>query len=172
MTDFFSIYSFFIILIDIMGIWLAFWVYFNKPKAKINQLYFLVTISIICYITFSFLSHTTNNIELALFWKKIFFGTVSFFIIFSYLLSVYFPVEGKRQPVIDSIIIIVEIAFFFISLFTDSLIKNIEFNKWGTNVIFGPVKWLFFLALIIYTILVLVQIIKKYSYLAKKLTND
>ena len=151
-----------------IGIWLAFWVYFADRTSKINKFFFLFTIAMVLYITFSFLSHHPTYFSLTLLWKKLLYASIALFIIFTYFFSVYFPKESKRHPLLDKIIAVTEIFFFLLILFTSLIVKDATIEEWGTDVIWGPAKNIWFANLFILTILIASQIIKKYFKLSKK----
>jgi hypothetical protein len=79
-----------------------------------------------------------------------------------YFFSVYFPKEGKRYPILEKVIILVWLLFFYLSVFTDLILKNIEFKSWGNELISGDGLPYFYLAVVSSVILVLVQLSKKY----------
>jgi len=101
-------------------------------------------------------------------WKRLFFGAISFFIIFSYFFSIYFPKEERRRPVIDKIVIITETLFFFLSVFTPLIVKDIELQEWGTNIVFGPGGDVRFVIMVLFTFLIVGEIFRKYFKLSRK----
>ncbi len=168
MIDFSFINQIFIFLTVGLGFWLGFWVYFADKKNKINQFFFLFTIAMVLYLSFGYLSHHSTQLSYALLWKKLFLASVALFIIFTYLFSVYFPRKGKRYLILDAIVLSTEISFFFLSIFTDLIIKDIELKEWGTNVVWGEGKNILFGIMILFTFLIVGQIAKKYFTLSTK----
>jgi signal transduction histidine kinase len=153
----------FIFLAIIMGFVSAFVVLFSDKKRRINQFFFFFTVSMLLYIFFGYLSHLPSQTGNTLFLKKLFISTVSLFIIFTYFFSVYFPKEKKRYPFIDKIILITEISFIFLTIFTDFIIKGIEVESWGTNIVWGNGKIIWFGTMIVFTLIIVGQIFRKYS---------
>ena len=168
MIDIYLVNKIFIFLVIIIGIWVAFVVFFADKKNKINQLFSLSIVALISFNIFSQLSHNTDQVYQILLWKKLFFITIFLFLILMYLFSVYFPKIDKRYPIIDKIIIITELLFLFLTIFTDSIVKDVEIESWGTNIIFGEGKYFLFTTMILYSLLIVGQIIRKYFILNVK----
>lgn len=168
MIDFYFINKIFIFLVIIVGIWVAFVVYSADKKNKINQFYPLSIVALILFNIFSYLSHNSDQIYEILLWKKLFFIAIFFFLIVIYLFSVYFPKVYKRYAIIDKIIIVTELIFLFLTIFTDYIIKDVTIESWGTNIVFGEGKYFLFSTMILYTFLIVGQIIRKYFILNVK----
>ena len=155
-----------VIFIDILCIYLGAWVYFSNKSNKLNKLFLLITISTLLWITFSYLSHYSNQIHQALFWKKLFLGAVCSFFIITYFFSNIFPKKGKHHPILDKIVLITETVFLFLIIFSDFIIKDIEALEWGTNVVFGAGGNAFFVIMMLLTFLIIWQLFKKYFTLS------
>ena len=158
-----------VFLINIIGIWLAFWVLWSNKKAKLNQMFFGMTFFILLWVTFGYFSHLPSQVNLALFWKRLNFGAVSLFFVAMYFFTVYFPKEKKRHSIIlDKVVSLIGMILFFTSVFTDLIIKEIKFESWGTDNIFGGGKNFFFGAVIFLTFLIVGQLLRKYYKSSKK----
>lgn len=157
-----------VIFIDIFCIYLGTWVYFSNKKNKINQLFLLITISTLLWVTFSYLSHHPAQIDYALFWKKLFLSSVSLFFIAAYFFSDIFPKKGKYHPILGKIVLITETLFLFLIIFSDFIIKNTEVQKWGTNIVWGMGKNIWFGVMAFLTFLIIGQLFKKYFTLPIK----
>jgi signal transduction histidine kinase len=121
----------------------------------------------ISYLVFGYFSHSPSQIEIALFWKKLFLSTISLFIILTYFFSIYFPKKEKTNYiVINKIILFVEIAFIFLINFTDLIIVDVRAMEWGTDIVWGVGKNIWFGAMIAFTFLIVGRIIKKYFLLS------
>lgn len=152
------------------GLWLAFWIYLKGAKKKSIRLFSFFVIFIILWSLFSYLADVTKNIDLALLYRRLVFGVVSVLFIITYYFAKYFPEEDERvkYPVLDVIINVFGVSFFFISLFTDWLIKDVKFESWGTEIIKGRLTDIWFYSLIPLTLLVIFLLFKKYFYLSKE----
>ena len=151
-----------VFLIDAIGIWLAFWILLSNRKAKINQAFFLLTIFILLWITFGFLSHLPSQFSVALLWKRLIFGSASCFFVSMYFFATLFPIKEKRYLLLDKVILITGLTLFIISVFTDSIIKAVEFREWGVDVVFGESMPYFYGMVFFLTTLIVGLLFKKY----------
>ena len=168
MIDYFLLNKISVILISVFGSWLAIWIYLANRKVKVNQLFSLMTVFVLLWIAFGFLFFSTNQTGLALFWVRLNFGAVSIFFITAYFFSLYFPQEGKRTPILDKIVVFLGMLFFFLSVFTDLIIKDIEIKEWGNDVVMGKAGNIFYTVVIFLTFLILFNLFKKYFRLSKE----
>ena len=168
MINYFLINQTFIILIDIIGLWIAFWVYFSKRRAKINQVFFLMTLFILLWITFAHLSNLPSQVNLALFWNRLIFATVSLFFVTAYFFSVYFPYKGKRHLFLNGLVLFIGIMFSLFSVFTNWIVKDVEFKEWGTNAVLGKGGFIFYILMFFLTILIISTLLRKYFKISKK----
>jgi len=166
--DFVLISKIFIYLINLLGFWLAFWIYLFNRKSRINQTFLILTLLILLWIDFAYLANLPSQLNRALFWVRLNFGVISLFFISAYFFSIYFPQEQKRFPILDKAVLGIGIIFFLASIFTDLIIKNVEFKEWGADIIFGRGKDIFFSVIIILTFLILYNLFKKYFTLPKQ----
>ena len=96
MIDSFLINKTFFLLVNFIGIWLAIWVFFSNRKAKLNQLFLLMTIFILLWINFSYTANLQVNYSHFLF--KLSFGAISLFLITAYFFLLSFPKKEKKYP--------------------------------------------------------------------------
>lgn len=168
MIDFYFINRIFLFLVIVGGLWVAFLIFIANRKSKINQYFSFSVIALILFNVFGYFSHNNNQIDQILLLKKLFFIAIFFFLISIYIFSVYFPKVDKRYPLIDIIIVVTELLFLFLTIFSDFIVKDVEIESWGTNIIFGKGKYFLFGTMILYTFLIVGQIIKKYFILNAK----
>lgn len=130
--DFLVINKILIILTNFIGLWLVFWVYFADRKKDLNRGFALLVVPNLLWIDFYNLAFWANNYYLSLLFTRLLYSSVSiFFIGFYYFFVIWFLGEKRWFVVLGRIIIIYEIAFSIISVFTSLVIKNIEFGRWG-----------------------------------------
>jgi hypothetical protein len=153
--------------ISILSLLLGFWVYLNNRKNKANQMFLGMAFFVFLWIIFSFLFSISTEEKKVLFWLKLNFGAVSLAVLFSYLFAIYFPIEVKKYPFLDKIIVFIWILFFFLSIFTNLVVKNIEVKEWGADIIFGKLGDVFLIISAITVILISWQLFKKYFILSK-----
>jgi len=156
-----------VILIDILGVYLGFWVYFANRKSKVNRFFTLLTLFILLWISFAYFASISNQFKQALLWRRLAFAASPLAGIFGYFFTVYFLREEKRFPYLDKFIICIGIFSSLSAVFTDWIIKAIELKDWGAEVIFGkgivfPYGMVTFLAFWLPYIL-----FKKYTKLSK-----
>lgn len=157
-----------VFFIDIVGSWLAFLVYSVNKKKRVNQLFSLMTIFILLWVTFGFFANILNQTSQILLCLKLNLVAVFLFFIAMYFFSVYFPKEKKRYPILDKIVLVIGLIFIPISIFTDLIIKSVEFKEWGANVVFGKGENVFFAIIVILTFLILFNLFRKYFILSKR----
>lgn len=161
-ANFYLINKIALFLINLTGVWLIFWVYFSNPKKKNNQLFSLLTFSILAWVNAGYLLTFSESPTLALFWARFAPAAVFVFLIILYFFSVHFPREGKRYPFLDKITLALGISLSFLTLFTNLIIKKVEFTKWGVNPIFtSSGKYIFYGIVIFLTSLAVFQIFRK-----------
>jgi hypothetical protein len=163
MTQIALINNIIVFFIAFFGTGIVFLVFLSDPKSKINQSFSFLTILYILWIVFGFFSNTAIQIESSLFFMKLRFAVVSLFFVASYFFPIYFPYEGKRYKKLDRIVLGTGVFFFFLSVFTNLIIKSVEVRDWGTEVIFGKGGFSFYLMVILLTLVIAFQLLRKYS---------
>ena len=165
----FLINQIFVILILIIDFWLGIWVYLINPKNRINQLFSLMMASIFLWVfsgwSFDFFSY---NEKISLFFVKLRFEAVVVFAISAYLFSLFFPRKEKNYPILTSAVFLWGIINFFISIFSDLVIRGIQVKEWGVNIIFGKGSLFFFGGMVLLTFLILYILFKKYYIISKE----
>ncbi len=158
-----------IAVITIVGMWLAFWVYFTNKKEKLNQWFAIMTFLVILWADFSFLGYNTRNIFSALLFYRLNFVFVSLFSIASfYFFIIYFLKQDKKYRILRKIIVILGIVFAVLSLFSDLIIKEVVARDWGFEIIFGAGNDFFNLYGLSVSLLIIILLIKKYFYINRK----
>lgn len=164
MDEFLSFNKFLIFLIDFLACWFALRVYFADRKAKLNRLFFLLTISILIWVNAGYFLNFSEEYDKALLWAKIAPAGVFIFFVSFYFFSVYFPREQKRIPFLEKAILFGGLFSAFITLFTNLIIRGVEFTQWGVNPIFSQIGRVFFYGTVIFlTLLIISQLLIKYS---------
>jgi len=168
MSKFLLINQAFVFLISVTSIWLAFWVLFANRKNKLNQTFFIMTIFIFLWVIFAYLGFSANELKKSLIWYRLNLGVVSLFFIATYFFSVYFPKKITESHFLNKIVLCLGSILFFLSVFTDSVIKNTMLKGWGIEIIFGKGKILYYGLVILLTFLILYILFKKYFLLSKE----
>ena len=151
---------FYITIFLILG--LGFWVFSNDRKRKINQLFFLMTISIGLWISFAYFSQVSIQYSVSLLLIKLAYGAGSVFLIIYYFFVIHFPREEKKCQVFDKIIFSILLASCFIFIFTDLIVRDIKFEEWGVDIIYGNGAIFFNGAVIFISLFSIFRLLKRY----------
>lgn len=163
-----SLILFFLILINIVGLVLAFWVYSSGKKEKSNKFFSLLTISILLWLNLGYTYSLPAQPNQALLLIRITFGAICLFFIPAYFFSIYFPKEEKRYKILDFSVVIIVTVFVLLSIFTNLIIKSVDIKEWGVDFAYGKLGMFFLFTVIIITFLILGQIFKKYFKLSRE----
>ena len=169
MNEPFIINQFFVFLITIIGLWLGFWVLLANKKTRINQLFFLVTILIILWNIFAYLGFSSAEPEKAIMWYRFNSAIIFLFFLTTYFFTIYFPKKIQENKILTKIIIFLCSTFFFFSIFTGLIIKDVIIEDWGAEIVFGLLGDFVFKGLsILFIIIILYLLFKKYFVLEQK----
>ena len=169
MIDFYSIDYFFILLVVSFSLWVAFLVLFSNKKAKLNQTFFWMTISILLWVVFVFFASLPSQMSHALLWRRLSFGASSLFIIPAYyLFVVYFSKKTKISLALGRIVMLVMLFFSFISIFTNLIVKDIQIVEWGIDIIFGKGIIYLYGVMFFVTCVIVFYLVRKYFKVPKK----
>lgn len=159
----------FVVLLNIFGFWLIFWVYFSNRKEKINQLFLLMMTPIILWTDFNYVGNTTNIFHISIIFKRLDLATVCVFFIFVYFFSLHFPHPSrKRYPLLDKIIIFSWGLTSVLTIFTDLIIKDVEIKKGFPDFILGVGSYIFYSLVAFFTFFILFILFQKYFTLSKE----
>lgn len=152
-----------VILIDIIGIWLGVWVYSSDRKSKVNQYFLVMIILALFWITLCYFSGIlVNNLDVSLVLAKLAYGmTILFFIPFYYF-SLNFVNEEHRFSYLKVLIIGFSITLFFVSLFTNFMVKNMVFVNNGVVPYLGDGKFIYFGFIFVVSLFIISRFLKKY----------
>lgn len=151
-----------VILINIVGFFLGFWVYFDNRKKRTNQTFFLTTAAILMWVNFGFLTNFSPSLKKSLLWSRTNIAIVSLFFVFVYFLSVYFPWTKKRHPLLEKVVVLMGMFFFFSSLLTEEVVRKVSFSPWGKEITGGSLLIPFLGMALFLTLLTLYNLVDKY----------
>jgi len=151
-----------IVLINIIGIWLAFFVYSSNPKAKINRLFVLMTISMFVWVNFALFARLVNQVQLSLILVKTAWFITPIFFTLLYLLTIFLIQEEKKYWFLSKIILLLGIITAPIIGFTDLIIKGVKFNNGVLLFIYGEGIVPFLVIIIFIMVATLYPLFKKY----------
>ena len=167
MFEIFLIQKIFVILIIITGFYVAFVVYFSNRKAIVNQLFLLMTINLLSWILFNHLADITNSVKEAIFFRRLVFSATAFFIFSSYFFTINFLKKDEDHPILNKVVLIFSTILFFLSIFTDTIVKGTRSGQISENFIKGSLANVFYILIIFFTLLIIKLLFKKYSKLSK-----
>jgi len=136
----------FLIVISLLNVLLGFLVWLNNKKNIGNRAFGIFIFFVVLWTIILYISDLPSQASNALFWNKL---TLSFGILFAstfaYFCLVFIEKEGfsifLRRPL--SFIVLSSILFLFlVTLFTNLVVKKIEFYEWGTNIVTGSLYFL------------------------------
>lgn len=148
--------------IVIFGLWVAFLVYYSEPKNRSNQAFASLTILYVFWILLAFLANFLHSQNTSLILMRIRFSVVSLFFISAYLFPTFFPYEEKRNKILDFLTISAGLTFAGISVTTNWIVRDIEIQSWGIEIIFGKGSLYFYAVIILLTFIIAWQLFKKY----------
>ena len=152
-----------VILINLIGFWLAFWVLSANKRERLNQWFTLMTLFVILWVDFAFLANKINENFLSTIFYRLNWGAVILSLISSfYFYIIHFLNEKEKYKILEKIILIFGLGLFFLSIFTNFIIKGTIIQPWGSEIIFGPGNILFYLYSFFVALIVIGLLIKKY----------
>ncbi len=159
----------FLFIINVGALGLSFWVYLAGRQKIENRFFLLLTIFLLFWIDGGYLFSILKDFTQALFLGRLILGMVCLFLISLYFFLKYFPIKDKKeQKTIDTIILLSGFIIFFVTIFTNFVVRNVELTQWGNNPIYHPIgRIIFYGTIIIIAILILFKLFLKYSYLTK-----
>lgn len=166
MSEILSINIALVVLIDAIGLWLAFEV-FTSRKDKTSFYFFWMNVFILVWITAALTGGMiSQDSGLSLVLTKINWVSICLFFISTYFISLHFPYETeKRNTFFDSFTVLSWMAMAFLTIFTDLVISSVnigEFNDWGSGIVYGHLVNFFFLWVGAYTLIIFYNFFKKY----------
>jgi signal transduction histidine kinase len=151
-----------VILINLLGLFLASWVYFDNRKQKINQIFALLVFLTLLWIDFGCFANLTEEKGLALLFIRLTFAIASFWFVVYYFFVENLSFKRKSNIFLDRIVFFAGAVLFFLSAFTNFIIEKIEFYNWGVNPVLGSGKTIFYPTVFFLTLLIIGKLIKKY----------
>lgn len=148
---------------------LGFWVILSSRKSRINQLFFLIAISVLLWNIFGFLANNSNSETASLLFYKINYAAVALFLTIFYFFAVYFPIKStKTYKTANYFVLSSGLILTVVSTFTDLIAKKVEFTGTSTTLTSGPFGVVFYAFSIIITIASLITLFSKYKRLEKE----
>src|SRR6056297_1041028 len=160
-----------VVLIVVSGTLLSVWVWRSDKESRLNQLFSVMTISAIFWTVFSFLGFLSDTPWNSIIFYKINAASVIIFLISSFYFYVIHFLEYKnfkKYKIIGRLIFSFGLLLILLSLFTNTIIKDVTIKSWGTEIVFGEANIFFNLYAFFVAILVVSLLIKRYIHLDRR----
>ena len=161
LVSFFLISKVFTVVAGMFCLGLGFWVYLTNPKAKINYLFFWTALFLFLWITACYIGNSVF-IGHDPFWGRIAYGMVALFFIPFYFFSTSFLNEEKKFPILNFLLIFSSLFLFFISIFTNLMVKKMEITEYGAVPILGDGKYIYFLLILFWFLFIAFRFLSNY----------
>jgi hypothetical protein len=170
MIEFLLVNKILIFFINAIALWLAFLVYRNNPKGKINKLFILMAVSMLSWVNFAFFARIVgqNQIYYSLLFIKIAWFVTPLFFSFLSLVAVYIIQEERKYHFLNKIVLFLGIITAFVAGFTNLVIEGIAFENGNLLVLYGKGMLPFLAAVMFLMCTTLYPLLKKYFKSLKK----
>lgn len=149
-------------LMSLLSIAIGLIVYLNNRRDSAGKVVALISISVGFWILSAFLSDITKNHLYSLFLNRFIFVAIIFFVSALLYLPFIFPIRSKLANLLKIFLIIFSSVFAFITLFTSLMVADIQFESWGSNIIYGKIFYLFAIYTVVALIIMLIKFIIGY----------
>jgi len=166
--DFSLITNIAVFLINAIALWLIFLVYFADPKKEMNKLFVIMAIFILIWVDFAYLARLPSQVNVALYWIKIAWAATIPLCATLYFFVIYFIREEKKHKILNKIVLTIGIFSFFITLFTDFVIKDIESKQVWSKLIYGEGIIILYGLIFFLMFLTLFFLFKRYFHFPKR----
>ncbi len=156
-----------VILINLTGFWMAYWVWSDNKKEKLNQWFALMTFFVILWVDFALLANKTENGSLSTLFYRLNDGCVNLFLISAFYFYVIYFLK-KEYPILRKIVFVFGISLFSLSLFTGFTTKGTTLKSWGWEAILGPGNILFYSYSMIVALIVVGLLIREFFRFEKE----
>lgn len=162
--DFNLVNKILVVLINLMALWLSFWVYSADKKNKINRGFSILVIPNLLWIDFYYTASIINDYYLSLFFTRLTFACAFiFFIGLYYFFVIWFVEKSGKYLLFGKILIIYELFFSVLCAFTNLILPRITIGRFGIIPVFSFFgKITFHISVAVLVALVIVVLISKY----------
>ena len=154
-----------VLLINAVACFLAFLVYKNNPKGKINILYLTMTILMFFWVDFAYLPRLLGEKYASVgfvFLKIAWFATPIFFTVL-YLLTVEIISQGHKHRILSDVVVFLGILSSFFTISSNCVLKGIKFIDDVVVIEYGPCMLPFLLTISFIVTAILFLIFRKKS---------
>ena len=149
--------KFIILFINVLGIWLSFWVYSSNKRLRANQAFILTALFALLWVDFAYFARILP-VEHALVSLRIAYGVTPLFFVGFYLLITTLVVK-KENKSFTFLLVLSSLLVWFFSTFSDFIIRRVFFVDgvlvyilgWGKMIYYSIIIFLLFSVLSILT---------------------
>lgn len=128
-----------LLLINAIGILLAWWMYRSDSEKKLKTSYLLMTVFMLLWADFSYLgSRSQSLIQANIFYRLNWASVCLFFPSFYNFFIIHFLRKDKNAKVLGIIIFIFSLLLLSATIFSSLIIETVVERSWGMEVVFGP----------------------------------
>ncbi len=138
-----------ILLINVIACFLAFLVYKDNPRGRVNILYLAMTVLMFFWIDFAYLPRLLEGSYYFLsvvFLRIAWFATPIFFVIL-YLLTLYIVEEKEKYNILSSLVIFFGVSSGLLTLISQCVVRGLEFINNTVRIDYGPCMLSFLLTI-------------------------
>ena len=168
LIDFVLITKIAVFLINAVGFWLIFIVYFANTTKKIKRAFISTTLCMLIWVNFAYIARLPSQIDLAIFWIKIAWAVTIPLFASLYFFATSFIEKRKKVKILDLIVLIIGLCSFFVTLLTDWVIRDILSKQVWTKLIYGHGITVFYAFVLFLSFLTLSLLFKKYLTSSKR----
>lgn len=154
-----------LILIDVLGVWVALWVYLSNRMEKVNFGLSAMIITILLWINFYHIGYYSSDEPSSLLFFKISGASVFGFFIAYYFFTVrwFFQKSGVYKW-IGNVTLIYGFLFAYLTILTNRVIGGVKIESWGSYPIFSTIGWITFYGYVtLLTIIIIYTLVREYG---------
>jgi len=125
-----------------INIVMAIFVYLKDYKNAVNYTFAALILSITSWILVNFMADNSTGYA-ALIWTKLTFVTTAFIAWLLLLFVLIFPLRKKSLPLVSNAMLFTPNLIVCLLMLTNLIVKGVDIQSWGVNVIFGPANIIF-----------------------------
>lgn len=159
-----------VLMINLVGFWLAAWVYYSNKTEKLNQWFVLMTFFVIMWTDSAFFGYGSRDMDLATIFYRLNFAFVILFIISFYHFYVihFFGEKTGKYILIGRFITIIGTLITVIALYTDLIIQDAFIQSWGAEIVFGRANGLYNLFSLTVALFIVAFSVREYMHISRK----
>ncbi len=153
-----------VVILNLVGIWLVFWVYSSDRKKALNKGFALLLVPNLLWVDFYSLASLANRYDLSLLFTRLTFASAAiFFIGFYYFFIIWFLDKKGWYFLLGRLVLVYETIFSFLCAFTNLILPEIGIGKFGVIPLFSDFgKITFYFSVVTLVILVIGSLIIRY----------